>query len=377
MNKITTVFGGDLNIYSSNYNIDPQIIKIFKNSNFSLANLEGPIIQKPLKRSKTPKAGSYLNQTNDIFKYLSLLNIKYVGGANNHVIDYGKTGVSNTEKLLKINNINYNGFGSDLHQASKFIEFGNTKIGYISVCEEEFGIAEKGKFGTHSMYENNLLNQIKSLADKKYTVIIFAHGGIEKVPFTSKYIKERYQTFIDCGAKLVIGHHPHIIQPFEKYNNGYIFYSLGNFLFEITQNYMGMLLKIDWINNKINKLEPIIFEANGKNVKISHDNNILKVLKNISILQSNKKIYDRYHQIQSIYLYKDHYEKYLTGLFCNNDKKRKFKDELLLLHLLRNKSHAEFIEEALKIVCKETSNQINKSYYNKFIKMTKQILYEQ
>lgn len=72
MNKITTVFGGDLNIYSSNYNIDPQIIKIFKNSNFSLANLEGPIIQKPLKRSKTPKAGSYLNQTNDIFKYLSL-----------------------------------------------------------------------------------------------------------------------------------------------------------------------------------------------------------------------------------------------------------------------------------------------------------------
>ncbi|HQO27449.1 MAG TPA: CapA family protein [Candidatus Pacearchaeota archaeon] len=37
---------------------------------------------------------------------------------------------------------------------------------------------------------------------------------------------------IDAGADLVIGHHPHIIQPIEKYKHGYIFYSLGNFVFD-------------------------------------------------------------------------------------------------------------------------------------------------
>ena len=62
-------------------------------------------------------------------------------------------------------------------------------------------------------------------------VIVSMHSGDEYQLEPNQRQINFAHTAIDNGADLVIGHHPHIVQKYEKYKNGYIFYSLGNFIF--------------------------------------------------------------------------------------------------------------------------------------------------
>ena len=70
---------------------------------------------------------------------------------------------------------------------------------------------------------------MKSRAD---VVIVSMHHGIEYTPNPSKAQVEFAHAAIDAGATLVIGHHPHVVEPSEQYNGGEIIYSLGNFIFD-------------------------------------------------------------------------------------------------------------------------------------------------
>jgi poly-gamma-glutamate synthesis protein (capsule biosynthesis protein) len=80
------------------------------------------------------------------------------------------------------------------------------------------------------------------------------HNGIEYMPKPSKSQIEFAHAAIDCGATLVVGHHPHVIQPEEHYKAGLIFYSLGNFVFdqyqrEATQH--GEVVQISFLGKSI------------------------------------------------------------------------------------------------------------------------------
>ncbi len=70
---------------------------------------------------------------------------------------------------------------------------------------------------------------------------------------------------IDSGADLIVGHHPHVVQEVEHYKEGYIAYSLGNFVFDQgfskgTMN--GLLLKVVVENTKIKEVIPIEIKIN-------------------------------------------------------------------------------------------------------------------
>ena len=73
---------------------------------------------------------------------------------------------------------------------------------------------------------------VRSLCRRADVVIVSMHNGIEYMPKASKTQVEFAHAAIDAGAKFVIGHHPHVIQPQEIYKGGQIFYSLGNFVFD-------------------------------------------------------------------------------------------------------------------------------------------------
>jgi len=70
---------------------------------------------------------------------------------------------------------------------------------------------------------------------------------------------------IEAGADLVIGHHPHVVQPYEKYKNGWIFYSLGNFVFDQAfseETMKGQIVKVLIENKKIKQVIPIDVRIN-------------------------------------------------------------------------------------------------------------------
>jgi poly-gamma-glutamate synthesis protein (capsule biosynthesis protein) len=73
------------------------------------------------------------------------------------------------------------------------------------------------------------ISKAKEEAD---VVIVSMHSGVEYVQELTSFQKELSRIAIDAGADLVIGHHPHVVQKYELYKGKYIFYSLGNFLFD-------------------------------------------------------------------------------------------------------------------------------------------------
>jgi len=73
------------------------------------------------------------------------------------------------------------------------------------------------------------ISYARSVAD---VVIILPQWGIEYATQPNKYQRTWAKEFLDAGATLVIGNHPHIIQPVEEFPNGLVFYALGNFVFD-------------------------------------------------------------------------------------------------------------------------------------------------
>lgn len=395
-NKIF-ILGGDLCLDDKKYIFSENILLIFDSSNFSILNLEAPILNN-INVNKHSKAGPNIYQKNNVISILKKLNVKYLSGANNHLMDYGKEGIKYTKEILDKNKIIYGGFGLNINEARKEINLENSNISIICTCEEEFGVATKNHIGCYSMYAKDILRQIQALKKQKKFIVIYAHGGGEAIPLPSKYIIKRYKELIDNGADLIVGHHPHVPQGFEKYNNKYIFYSLGNFIHKNFKKDWGILLKIKINNYKIENYKIIPFNVIDYGVKIIKNNkkyfDYLKLLNNIL---ANRDLYNSIYQEQAIYMYDNYYHRYFTGLFIiqknikqiiknilnkildkkiyKNSLKSKIKnDQLLLLHLIRNNSHKEFIETALKIKTNEINdlrNEKSKKIFNKLISFIK------
>lgn len=92
--------------------------------------------------------------------------------------------------------------------------------------------ASDSQAGLFQTYDATLLNQKIAEAHAEYDhVIVFVHWGIEKNETPEDYQRSLAKGYIDAGADLVVGCHPHVLQGFEYYNGVPIVYSLGNYLF--------------------------------------------------------------------------------------------------------------------------------------------------
>jgi hypothetical protein len=76
-----------------------------------------------------------------------------------------------------------------------------------------------------------LENDIKALRKEAERVVVTFHWGVPYVREPSAEDRAKARFAVNCGADAVIGHHPHIVQPFEIYRGRPIFYSVGNFTF--------------------------------------------------------------------------------------------------------------------------------------------------
>ena len=91
---------------------------------------------------------------------------------------------------------------------------------------------------------------IRDTQESVDVVIVMAHWGEEYLPEPPERVRKLGRAFIDAGADVVIGTHPHVIQSHEDYSGGRIYYSLGNFVFdqyfsEETMNGLGVIVDIE------------------------------------------------------------------------------------------------------------------------------------
>ncbi len=239
----------------SNEFIFNEIYPILANQDIVVANLEGPITE-----NRSISAGSIIGSPNNyVFTFdksvaqtLYNENIKLVNLGNNHILNFGKAGLKSTENYLTESKVEF--FGAPDSNRSIIKKFGEIKIGFVSY--NEF-------FGSVNLDEAQTIAEIQNLRDKTDLIIVLPHWGIEYTTEPPQAIRDIAHQFINAGADLVIGSHPHVIQSIEEYKNKKIYYSLGNFIFdqyfeESVRNGLGVILKID-LKTKLLKFEELSF----------------------------------------------------------------------------------------------------------------------
>ncbi len=194
-----------------------------------VANLEGPITDQ---ESKTlQKNGDTSNgPLNFTFATTTALELKNVGVdvaslANNHSYNRGQDGLVQTRRYLTDAGVDFFGDPGNLsgHSIVKCIYNDNQK----KLCI--------GLVGYHEFaYKNgeNIISDIKELKNKADIVIVMPHWGIEYQKTPSKLQRSLAHQWIDAGADIIVGSHPHVVESIEEYNGHKIFYSLGNYIFD-------------------------------------------------------------------------------------------------------------------------------------------------
>lgn len=228
------LFLGDF--YYNYENIEKDIDEISKfisdNGYKTIVNLEGSLCQT---ENKIEKRGPNLFQSRVAVEVLKRLNTVGVTLSNNHIMDFGSKGLSETIKILEENNIQYCGAGINIENAMKPIEL-NIDDKVIRILNygwniEETVYATKEQSGCSPRIEENIIENIKKYRESTDILINIMHWGFEYNLYPMPFDIKLAHNMIDNGVDLIIGHHPHVIQSKETYKNKKIYYSLGNFYF--------------------------------------------------------------------------------------------------------------------------------------------------
>lgn len=213
-----------------------------KEADITMINLEAPFVENcPITNTGMIFCADLESVAGLVFAGIDIANI-----ANNHIGNYGKKGLIKTIDLLRENNIHP--IGSLLFDDSQdsIINVKGLTLGFL-----DFNLVDK--------YEPSIIfNQINQLKSRVDILIISVHWGVEYQKQPTKTQIELAHQMIDSGASLIIGHHPHVVQPTEEYHGKLIIYSLGNFVFDqpwSEETKKGMVAKITFKDKKIIKSE--------------------------------------------------------------------------------------------------------------------------
>ncbi|MBU1874461.1 CapA family protein [bacterium] len=221
MNKLLHKFGPEYPFYS--------VYPILRRSSIVLGNLEGPLAKITKKQERNY---SYrVNPKNA--RILRRAGFNVVTMANNHILDCGRQGVLETFSALKKHGIRYIGAGENEENAHvpAILQAGKYKIGLLGYYWNRRTSARGSKPGSAIDTQEHVANDIHDLRPYVDRVVVTVHWGVPYERYPSEEDREKAHFAVDCGADIVIGHHPHVVQPFEMYKNRPIFYSIGNFAF--------------------------------------------------------------------------------------------------------------------------------------------------
>ncbi|MCI8326537.1 MAG: CapA family protein [Lachnospiraceae bacterium] len=155
--------------------------------------------------------------------------------ANNHILDLGDEGFLHTMSVLKRQGILYFGAGkaSDHYNNPCFVRIREKNVAFLGYSDYKFLLEKSsGKYDCAAPSKEQIAEDMRICKRGQADVIIVnVHWGREERSWHNKRQEKIGHWLIDSGADLVIGHHPHCIQPVELYRGKYIFYSLGNSYF--------------------------------------------------------------------------------------------------------------------------------------------------
>ncbi len=189
---------------------------ILDKGTFNITNCEGVFTDNPLEEIfKDYDPAFWFKSPAKNANIFSENGIDAVGIANNHIGDYGQAGIDDTIKALEQYGVKWGDNNTPVlleHEGIKIVLF----------CVETWNDV---------VVSGELCNQIQEYSETTDLQIVFFHGGTENIHYPDPHKIEYAHQFVDAGADLVVGSHPHVLQPIEIYNDVTILYSLGNFVY--------------------------------------------------------------------------------------------------------------------------------------------------
>ena len=208
-----------------------KIAPLLASADIAFVNLESPFSD----RGPYHETGLIFHAPPDTIAGLELAGVDVVSTANNHSRDCGAYGVEYTVRWLESHGIAPLGSAESAAQAHEGIVLvrHGVRFGFLGYTFDQKNGNWRDLDDRIAMTDVETMKAdvgaIKSRCD---IVIVSMHNGVEYARKPSRSQIVFAHAAIDAGAMLVVGHHPHVIQPSEQYKSGLIYYSLGNFIFD-------------------------------------------------------------------------------------------------------------------------------------------------
>lgn len=275
-NKTSIVFTGDIGFdkymegkWEDENLLSKPVLDFFHSADHVCANVEGAVYEAPPDDSRDAYFHTMNPKAVNVFKKMHA-DIWCIG--NNHAMDAKEDGLLSTKKIAAENGSITFGAGMNREESSEPVYLDEAGgIGLLSVTyvsEKRFPKSpdEPNIFSWEEW--DTIAERIVEIKAKCRWCVVVCHGGEEFNPMPSTYTRDRYIKYLELGADVVVGHHPHVPENYELFDNGKaIFYSLGNFIFDTdyqrSHKYteFGVLLKLIFTEDKLD------FEAIGTRIE--------------------------------------------------------------------------------------------------------------
>jgi len=261
MNVLKLLAVGDICLKTKN-NVHPfkNVKSVFRDKDILFGNLETVLSDQ----GKEVEKATLLHISPDKVTYLKDAGFDVLNVANNHIMDLGWEGLNKTLEVLHQNHLSFIGAGNrKFNHSYALVERKGIKLGFLGYYKGGFKNFEKGIF-IDRINNDDICRDIKNLKSKCDIAIVSLHWGIENVFYPSPKQIKLARNLIDAGSSLVLGHHPHVVQGIERYKNGLIVYSLGNFQFIDDSSRDSIILTVIINKNGIEdyKIIPVKIDEN-------------------------------------------------------------------------------------------------------------------
>ena len=268
--KTSVVFTGDIGFdrymdrkWEDDALLAPAVLDFFHSADHVVANVEGAVISA----EEAGAAGEFVHYMDPaVTRVLKAMQADIWAIGNNHIMDAGQAGLVSTRKIAA--DMGYQTVGAGLNEEEASQPVYLEEAGGIGIINVTHVIKRQATDTTPGVLNWGNWPRIQARIDeikaKCRWCVVVCHGGEEFASLPSPYTRERYIRFLELGADVVVGHHPHVTENYELFEDGKaIFYSLGNFIFDT--NYqrahpyteLGVLLKLIFTEDAMD------FEAMG------------------------------------------------------------------------------------------------------------------
>ena len=192
-----------------------KVWDIFSADDFTVVNLENVLTDRPLEaKEKSTTPAYWFKAPARNAEILTAGSVEAVSLANNHTGDYGAKGKADTIAAIQEAGLPYG-----TNEETIYLEKNGFTVAVI--CN---GLWNEGQ-------ASQIVRRIKEASERSDYQIVFYHGGTEGVYQPDPWRVRASRRLADAGADLVVGNHPHVLQPAEVYHGVPIVYSLGNFCY--------------------------------------------------------------------------------------------------------------------------------------------------